>query len=219
MARPGDTSNVAGSSTGAPPTLASVRLSLRRFEPGDVPALLALDGDPAVRRFVEDGAPVTREQARATIRQWHRHAARHPGFGCWGAIERRTGEFVGWFHLFARDDAPSGTCELGYRLVPPAWGRGLATEGTRLLVDHAFRATPTGSVVAETMAIHVASRRVMEKSGMRLVAAFRTSWPVRIAGDEFGDVRYQITRAQWLEATSGVPGVSRTSLAPPRRAP
>jgi RimJ/RimL family protein N-acetyltransferase len=47
------------------------------------------------------------------------------------------------------------------------------------------------------MAIHTASRRVMEKSGMRFVRTFRSEWPVKVRGDELGDVEYAITHAEW----------------------
>ena len=56
-------------------------------------------------------------------------------------------------------------------------------------------------VVAQTMAVHLASRRVMEKAGMRLVRSFPTVWPVRIPGDEEGEVEYAITRAEWAADT------------------
>ena len=47
------------------------------------------------------------------------------------------------------------------------------------------------------MAVNTGSRRVMEKSGMRFVRTFVMDWPVRIEGDEEGDVEYAIDRAQW----------------------
>ena len=50
------------------------------------------------------------------------------------------------------------------------------------------------------MVVNVASRRVMEKVGMRLVRTFHADWPVRIDGDEHGDVEYVVTRREW-EAT------------------
>ena len=55
--------------------------------------------------------------------------------------------------------------ELGYRLRRSAWGQGYATEGAAALVDKAFRDHGAQRVVAETMAVHTASRRVMEKLG------------------------------------------------------
>jgi RimJ/RimL family protein N-acetyltransferase len=50
------------------------------------------------------------------------------------------------------------------------------------------------------MAVNTRSRRLMDKCGMRLVRTFRADWPVRIPGDEHGDVEHAITRAQWLAA-------------------
>jgi RimJ/RimL family protein N-acetyltransferase len=52
-------------------------------------------------------------------------------------------------------------------------------------------------VVAETMAVNAASRRVMEKAGLRYVRTFHQEWPERIEGDEHGDVEYALTKADW----------------------
>ena len=50
------------------------------------------------------------------------------------------------------------------------------------------------------MAVNVASRRVMEKAGLRCVRTFFADWPYRIPGDEHGDVEYAITREEWQAA-------------------
>ena len=71
-----------------------------------------------------------------------------------------------------------------------AWGRGLAPEGARALVAHAFADLDASRVVAECLAVHTTSRRVMEKAGLRLVHAFLQAWPARIDGDANGDVAY-----------------------------
>ena len=58
-------------------------------------------------------------------------------------------------------------------------------------------------VTSETMAVNTASRRVMEKAGLRFVRAFHADWPVRIPGDEEGDVEYAITGSQWEADRAG----------------
>ena len=68
-------------------------------------------------------------------------------------------------------------------------------------MDKAFRDLGATRVYAEAMAVHGASRRVMEKAGLRLVRTFHATWPVRIPGDEHGDVEYAITRAEWAATT------------------
>lgn len=107
---------------------------------------------------------------------------------------------MGWFHLRPAPGAPDDEPESGYRLRRGVWGRGLATEGARALIDVAFSRLGARRVVAETMAVNLASRRVMENAGMQLVREFHQEWPYRIEGDEFGDVEYAITREQWLES-------------------
>jgi RimJ/RimL family protein N-acetyltransferase len=47
------------------------------------------------------------------------------------------------------------------------------------------------------MAVNGASRRVMEKAGLRYVRTFHQPWPDRIEGDEQGDVEYALTREEW----------------------
>ena len=66
-------------------------------------------------------------------------------------------------------------------------------------------------VVAETIVVHAASRRVMEKAGLTLVRTFPADWPCPIEGDERGDVEYALDRAEWEQrrrAGRGGPGTA-----------
>jgi|GEM_PF-5645297 len=40
----------------------------------------------------------------------------------------------------------------------------------------------------------------MEKAGLRPVRSFRAEWPLRIPGDEEGDVEYAISSDEWQAA-------------------
>jgi len=84
-----------------------------------------------------------------------------------------------------------------------AWGKGYATEGSRALVDKAFGELGATRVWAGAMAVNAASRRVMEKAGLRFVRLFHADWPCKIPGDEHGDVEYAITREEWLDRRDG----------------
>ena len=87
--------------------------------------------------------------------------------------------------------------ELGYRLRRSVWGKGYATEGSRALIDKAFADYGARRVFASTMVVNVASRRVMEKAGLRFVRIFHQPWPDRIEGEEEGDVEYALLRSEW----------------------
>ena len=180
--------------------LQTARLVLREFTEADTGLLEALDADPAVMRFISNGVATPRQEIAAErLPAYLAYHHKSPLLGFWVAQSPESQEFLGWFHLRSEPGCAEASPELGYRLHRDCWGRGLATEGSRALIDHAFLHTPAHRVTAETMAVHVASRRVMEKSGMSLVKHFTADWPVRIDGDEHGDVQYAITREEWQE--------------------
>lgn len=184
--------------------LETERLVLRRFTTGDLDDLVELDSDPAVMHYVTGGRATSRDEMRdVNLPWWLAYYAAHPGFGFFAAVEKATGEFLGWFHFRPHPDGPrpDGTragAELGYRLRRAAWGRGFGTEGSRALIGKGFAELGVERVFAETMAVNVASRRVMEKAGLRYVRTFHQDWPDRIPGDEQGDVEYALTRAEFL---------------------
>jgi RimJ/RimL family protein N-acetyltransferase len=57
--------------------------------------------------------------------------------------------------------------ELGWVVHPERWGEGLATEIGRASIDVAARVLGVREVVAKTLVDNTASRRVMEKLGLR----------------------------------------------------
>jgi RimJ/RimL family protein N-acetyltransferase len=182
------------------------RLILRRFTEDDVDNLYALDSDPAVMRYITGGPSTPRDEIeRDYIPAYLAYYERYEGYGFWAAIEKATSGFLGWFHFRPyKDDAPNEP-ELGYRLRRSAWGHGYATEGSRALIHKGFTDLGAQRVVAFAYGENIASRRVMEKSGLRLVRTFRltpeqlleylgVTDPTLFPGD---DVEYAITKAEW----------------------
>jgi len=185
--------------------LKTERLILRAFTPDDVDNLFDLYNDPDVMHFINGGRPTPREEIESIllprILSYYRDGL---CFGLWAAVEKSTGEFLGWFLFRVRDDTNSDQLALGYRLRKSAWGKGYATEGSRALIDKGFREQGVQRVTAETMVVNSRSRRVMEKCGLSLVRIFQQEWPDSdpIEGSELGDVEYAMTRAEWLRQHS-----------------
>ena len=177
--------------------LETERMVLRRFTPDDLELIVELDSDPDVKRYIDNGAPVDRDESQEMLDWWLGYYERGEMYGFWAAIEKATGEFLGWFHFRPGEGAGPLEPELGYRLRRRAWGRGFGTEGSLALIEKGFTEFGSERVYATTMAVNTASRRVMEKAGLRLVRTFQMEWHVRIPGDEEGDVEYAITRADW----------------------
>lgn len=163
------------------------RLHLRRLTAAHLPELVELDADPAVMRYISGGAPNSREVYEAELLPRMLAWDGHP-FGFLAAYHG--GRFVGWFHLRPSVADPA-VLELGYRLNRSTWGRGLATEGARALVEHAFANLGQAAVDACAHPDNAASIRVMVKCGMRRVGTFVHP---RVAIEV---VRYLVERDAW----------------------
>lgn len=178
--------------------LETERLVLRRFTDSDADHLVDLDSDPEVMRHLTGGRPTPREAIVAEVLprflDWHR---RFDGYGFFAAIERASGDFLGWFHFRPGPQDPPGRVELGYRLRRVAWGRGYATEGSVALIRKGFAELGVRQVYARTMAVNTRSRRVMEKAGLRHVRTFHQEWDDPLPGSEHGEVEYAIDRHEW----------------------
>lgn len=174
------------------------RMTLRRFTGTDVVDLVQLDSDPDVMRYLTGGRATPREVIeQETLPRILRLYQRGAGLGFWAAVEKANDAFLGWFELREISTDSALVVELGYRLRRQAWGRGLATEGAHALVHKAFTELGVHQVVAETMVVNTASRRVLEKAGLMLVEICHRTFDDPIEGSEHGEARYAVDRTAW----------------------
>jgi len=140
----------------------TARLRLRRLRPADEAALIALDSDPAVMRYVGSPPGVrTHDETVERVRQ--RIEADHDERGWW-AVEGKDGDTFHGLGLLLPMPA-GGDVEVGYRLARRSWGQGIATEAASALVDHAFARLALPRVVAVVYPDNLPSRRVLAKLG------------------------------------------------------
>ncbi|TPN81599.1 GNAT family N-acetyltransferase [Mesorhizobium sp. CU2] len=168
--------------------LETPRLRLRPVSPADRDDLFALEQDPQVMRFLNGGRPTPLDGTDPSVDFLMPRGTEQD---VWSAREKVSGAFVGWFALYDRGD---GSAELGYRLRRAVWGLGYASEGARALVEAGFSCFGFARIIANTMAINEASRRVLEKTGFTHVRTFHVEGLDRLPGAEHGDVEYEIRR-------------------------
>ncbi|RYZ81217.1 MAG: N-acetyltransferase [Proteobacteria bacterium] len=144
--------------------------------------LFILDSDPEVMRFISNGVTSSKEEVRAAIERIIALKNKHNGkFGCWAAFEKDSGEFMGWilFRPAHQDAENTKRIELGYRLMKSYWGRGVATEVSRALIEKGFREYSIEEIFAVAIKTNLGSQAVMKKSGLSFVREFYS--------DEFAD--------------------------------
>ena len=146
--------------------LSTERLVLRRWLRKDRAPFAALNADPEVMRYMP--RPLTSAESDAWVDRIEAEFERD-GFGLWVLEAREDGRFVGMTGLnrVPFDASFTPAVEIGWRLVSSCWGRGLATEAASAVLRSGFVDHGVDEIVAETAAINVPSRRVMERLGMR----------------------------------------------------
>ena len=171
---------------------------------GHLPLLHRLDSDPEVMRYLLGRARTPEEIDAVWGPRCADTAADAAGLGWWVGFS--DGDFLGWWDLGRSDSSPSSPprpdeAEIGWRLVRHHWRKGLATEGARALLRHAFETVGLQRVWAETMAVNAGSRGVMRKLGMRHVRTEVHQWDDPLPGSEHGEVTYEITATEWADAS------------------
>jgi RimJ/RimL family protein N-acetyltransferase len=149
------------------------------------PTLEDADAWNAIYRDAEEvwyGAPRSSvDENRAKLERQIAHFEEH-GFGmCSVEI---AGETIGAAGLQHLEGGPE--VEVGYRFLKQQWGRGYATESARASLAYGFDEVGLTRIVAVALETNVASRRVLEKCGLREIGV------VHVYGLEH--VKYEIGR-------------------------
>jgi RimJ/RimL family protein N-acetyltransferase len=144
-------------------TLATARLTLRRFTWQDLDLFLELYGDPEVMRYV--GGVKTRAEIEAAMQtRVLDYYDQFPGLGMWATIERETGACIGT-HLLNHIQGEAHI-QVGYLLLSRFWGRGYATEMTIALLRYGFTTLALPEIDAITDRPNLASQHVLLKAGL-----------------------------------------------------
>lgn len=173
---------------------------MRRFKHSDLDELAALRADPEVMRYIGDQS---REKVEQRLNYYIEHYDPY-GFGMWAVIHKETGRMIGWCGLIYLDGTPE--VEVGYGAAKAFWGRGLMTEAARAALRYGFERAGLQRIVAVAMPENTASRRIMEKLGMRYEKnAFHYGHDLvyyAIGRDEFeaGDSFYLLHETETCEA-------------------
>ena len=169
-ARPSDTLASVLSPKGAarsvsPPVLETTRLVLRAFRASDLEDVFAYASDGEVARFVLWDKHASREDSRRFL-EWVVGQYARGELPSWGIVDKLSGRVVGSIGYGSHEPAHA-RAEVGYVLARPFWGRGVMSEALRAVLGHAFGTLHLHKVYAHCHVQNVASRRVLEKAGLR----------------------------------------------------
>jgi RimJ/RimL family protein N-acetyltransferase len=142
------------------------RLRLRGWTDADVEPFIAMGTDPEVMRYVTPTVPTPAYAKAAAVH--YRQQLETKGYGWWVLEATDAPGFAGIILLqdVEFEAAFTPAIEVGWLLPREQWGKGYATEGARIALDHAFGPMKLDEVVSLTTAGNMASQRVMQRLGM-----------------------------------------------------
>lgn len=149
------------------PEIETARLQLRQYTRDDLDNLVRILSNPEVMKYSPRGAipkakvkQVTQEILEFFIKHWKQHR-----FGVWAVLYKHTNELIGHCGLNFLPNSPE--VEVLYRFDQSYWHQGIATEATKASLRYGFEEVKLDRIVAITAPEHLASRRVMEKAGLK----------------------------------------------------
>jgi RimJ/RimL family protein N-acetyltransferase len=160
------------------------RLTLRELGEQDAVAFHALNSDPEVMRYTGEPLSNSVEEARRRLREYPDYRER--GYGRWALVLTEEQRVIGFNGLKFLPEL--GETDIGFRLLPAYWGKGLATESSRAVIRFGFEVLGLARILGLVLPENARSIRVLEKIGMR----------------RSGDVDYEGLRAQrWVIESGG----------------
>lgn len=146
------------------------RLILRELRLSDLEGMFELDTDPEVHKYLGNKPLKTKEESQKMIEDIICQY-KERGIGRWAAIEKSSGDFIGWSGLKLNTEYTmngySNFIDIGYRFIPRYWGKGYATESSLAALDYAFNSMKLKTVYGITEKGNEASHNVLLKVGLR----------------------------------------------------
>ncbi|WP_375459830.1 GNAT family N-acetyltransferase [uncultured Enterovirga sp.] len=191
-------------------SIITARLVLRAPAADDLASYLAYRNDPSslVSQFLP---AVDADSALTFLDAQSRREERACGWRMLAVEFREEPGIVGEVGVFISAEC-SNEGDLGWWLHPTHHGRGFATEAVKALICWCFSERKLHRVTARCLSANDASRRLMNRVGMRLeVQAIESRW---LAGRWHDELGYALLRREWV-ASGPKPVSDRDRIARP----
>ncbi len=155
------------------------RLILDEVTWSDLEDIHQIHSFPEVDEFNTLGLPADLEETRRIVKPFIDAQTENPQkMYSWKVTARESGERVGLCGMFLSCDKYR-LGEIFYKLRPDQWGKGYATEISKILIKTGFQEFGLHKVEAGVATENVRSIRVLEKSGMTREGLRRKILPIR----------------------------------------
>lgn len=138
-------------------------VAIRKIQQEDRETLVALANNPNIANNLRDDFPHPYTHDEADLFIEHAQSAHPTKRFC---IEK-DGVYVGNIGLHSQDDIYQRSAEIGYFIGEPYWGKGIATQAVKIIVDYGFSQLNIHRIFAGVFSYNEASRKVLENAGFK----------------------------------------------------
>jgi len=171
--------------------LESERLLIRPFQLGDEVAMYELNSNPIVQKYTGDTIIHSVEEAKKLLINVVFEDYKKHGYGRLAVIYKPDNKLIGFTGIKYLPEA-GGESDLGYRFLPEYWGKGIATESSKMSLKFGFEKLKLKKIIGFTEIENSASTNVLLKMGFKITKTDFYPGEENEAGKE---------PVQWLELT------------------
>ena len=172
------------------PVIETERLILRKISMNDVKDIHTYASNPEVSKYVfwdYHRSLSATEDYVSFINELYENGKIAP----WGIEYKKDGKLIGTVD-FVSWQPQHKTAEIGYALSREYWGKGIATEATKELINFGFNKMDLVRIQAKCLVENVGSEKVMEKAGMKFEGILRKF--IFVKGSHYDVKMYSIVK-------------------------
>ena len=141
------------------------RLTLRRFTVEDTEAVFQFNSSEEVTRYTGESPLQTTEEATDIINSIWLPEYEKYGYARMAIVHKKDKRVIGFAGL--KYEAEWEATDIGYRLLPEYWGKGIATEASLPFIFYGLQVLKLPKIVGAADEKNPASCKVLEKLGLK----------------------------------------------------
>jgi len=140
------------------------RLILRKFTIEDYEGVYEFGSNLEVQKYTGDKIIESKEEAKSLIKNvWYEDYKKY-GYGRWATIYKPENKLIGFAGLKYLPELDE--TDIGFRFLPPYWGKGLATESSIEIIKYGFEKLNLNRIIGIAMPENIGSCKVLTKLGL-----------------------------------------------------
>lgn len=139
------------------------RLLLRPFQPSDYQAVYEFGSNAELHRYTGDEMIESKEEAKTLIQNVWLNDYEKYGYGRWATIYLPDNKLIGFTGLKYLPEFQ--VTDIGYRYLPNYWGKGIATEAAKAMIQYGFEQLNLERIIGIVIPDNIASSNVLKKIG------------------------------------------------------